>query len=36
MAWDDEIAKKTVKPIEQLGLNKEEISILNVFNQKVK
>ena len=34
MAWDDEIAKKTVKPIEQLGLNKEEISILNVFNQK--
>ena len=34
MAWDDEMAKKTVKPIEQLGLNKEEISILNVFNQK--
>lgn len=34
MAWDDEIAKKTVKPIEQLGLNKYETSILNVFNQK--
>ena len=34
MARDDKIAKKTVKPIEQLGLNKEEISILNVFNQK--
>ena len=33
MAWDDEIAKKTVKPIEQL-INKEETSILNVFNQK--
>ena len=24
MGWDDEIAKKTVKPIEQLGLNKKQ------------
>lgn len=36
MAWDDEIDKKAVKPIEQLGLNQEESSILNLLNQKGK
>ena len=34
MAWDAESDKKAVKPIGHLGLNKEEKSILNVFNQK--
>ena len=34
MAWDAESVKKAVKPIGHLGLNKEEKSILNVFNLK--
>lgn len=34
IAWDAESGKKAVKPIGHLGLNKEEKSILNVFNLK--